>query len=436
MTGESAAASRRPSRCATTTAIAASSMPGTMCPSYRVTGDEQHLTRGRANTLRLALSGQLGAGALRRETMHDDARPVRGCKGCKRECPTGVDMAKMKIEFLHHYHARARPAAARPSDRASAALRAVGAPLAPLLNLRDRIPAAGPAVRASGSGFRAQPNAAAWRTATLLARSSQPAADVRDDGREVVSVRGHLQQLFRARESARGGRGAAGGRLRRANRARGRRRPPLCCGRTFLAAGMVDEARREARRVLRSAPFAARGVRDRRARAVLPVHLQRRVLDRCCRARDAASLARQSFLLEEFVAREHNAGRWRPAFGAAPRARAATWPLPPESLRRDDGGRTNLTARAWSADRNVVSSCCGMAGAFGYEAEHYDVSMKMGKPACSPKYVRPNAIRWSSLTARAAGTKFADGTGRQALHVAQVLRSALKAAPDKFIALR
>src|SRR5437588_5841783 len=76
---------------------------GTMCPSYRVTRDEQHTTRGRANTLRLALSGQLGADGIASEAVRAALDLCVSCKGCKRDCPTGVDMAKMKVEFLHHY---------------------------------------------------------------------------------------------------------------------------------------------------------------------------------------------------------------------------------------------------------------------------------------------------------------------------------------------
>src|SRR5258706_916510 len=83
---------------------------GTMCPSFRATGEEKHLTRGRANTLRLAISGQLGDlntnEAFTSDAMYETLDLCVSCKGCKRECPTGVDMAKMKIEFLHHYHLR------------------------------------------------------------------------------------------------------------------------------------------------------------------------------------------------------------------------------------------------------------------------------------------------------------------------------------------
>ncbi len=116
---------------------------GTMCPSYRVTRDEQHLTRGRANTLRLALSGQLGADALNGDAVHEALDLCVGCKGCKRDCPTGVDMAKMKIEVLaqrrlrHGLSLKQRLVAHLPAY-APLASRLPG-----LFNLRDRVPLLG-----------------------------------------------------------------------------------------------------------------------------------------------------------------------------------------------------------------------------------------------------------------------------------------------------
>ena len=98
--------------------------PGVMCPSYRATGDEQHLTRGRANSLRLALSGQLGPDALTSDEMRRDDVAVRLVQGLPRECPTGVDMAKMKLEFLAPLQEAAQADPARPADRLPAALRA------------------------------------------------------------------------------------------------------------------------------------------------------------------------------------------------------------------------------------------------------------------------------------------------------------------------
>ncbi|HEY0338468.1 MAG TPA: FAD-linked oxidase C-terminal domain-containing protein, partial [Burkholderiales bacterium] len=113
---------------------------GTMCPSYRVTRDEQHLTRGRANTLRLAISGQLGPDAFTSDTLYETLDLCVSCKGCKRECPTGVDMAKMKVEVMHR-HTQAHGLTAR--QRAIAYLPRYApwaSRVAPLMHLRDRLP--------------------------------------------------------------------------------------------------------------------------------------------------------------------------------------------------------------------------------------------------------------------------------------------------------
>ena len=116
------------------------SNPGVMCPSYRVTMDERHVTRGRANTLRLALTGQLGPGALTSDAMAETMALCVGCKGCRRECPTGVDMARMKIEYLHQ---RRKRHGLGFRDRAVAWLpryAPVASRLAWMMNLRDRLP--------------------------------------------------------------------------------------------------------------------------------------------------------------------------------------------------------------------------------------------------------------------------------------------------------
>ena len=115
---------------------------GTMCPSFRVTGNERDVTRGRANALRLAISGQLGPDAFTSDDMLETMKLCVSCKGCRRECPTGVDMAKMKIEVLAAANAR-RGLALR--DRLIAYLpryAPYAARLAPLLNARDAIPGA------------------------------------------------------------------------------------------------------------------------------------------------------------------------------------------------------------------------------------------------------------------------------------------------------
>src|SRR5258708_5392399 len=140
---------------------------GTMCPASPAPGSERDATRGRPTSLRLALSGQLGPDAFTSDEMHDTLALCVSCKGCRRECPTGVDMAKMKIEFLHHYHARHRYSL---KDKLIAYLPPYG-PLA------SRFPRTANPVQRMGKrafGFAAQRSLPKWRRSFLnsLRRSS------------------------------------------------------------------------------------------------------------------------------------------------------------------------------------------------------------------------------------------------------------------------
>ncbi|MEK9753641.1 MAG: FAD-linked oxidase C-terminal domain-containing protein, partial [Rhodospirillaceae bacterium] len=159
--------------------------PGVMCPSFRVTGDERDLTRGRANTLRLAISGQLGADAFTSDDMLATMKLCVGCKGCKRECPTGVDMARMKTEFLYHYRKRH---GLRLFDRLVAYLPRY-APWASrfawLLNLRDRLPGLAKLSEAV-AGFSAERKLPAWSLVPFREAFWPQAAVVADGAPEVV----------------------------------------------------------------------------------------------------------------------------------------------------------------------------------------------------------------------------------------------------------
>jgi len=173
---------------------------GTMCPSYRVTGDERHLTRGRANTLRLALSGQLGsdpggAGFPALDEVKAALDLCVSCKGCKRECPTGIDMARMKVEFMAQYR-KQRPLRLR--ERLIAYLPRY-APAAGLLHRAACQPGAG--LRQALCALRAAAHTAAL-SARCVPRERSPGVErERTGGR---ALRRYLQSLFRAREHARG----------------------------------------------------------------------------------------------------------------------------------------------------------------------------------------------------------------------------------------
>ncbi len=233
---------------------------GVMCPSYRVTRDERDVTRGRANTLRLAITGQLGPDALTSDETAETLKLCVSCKACRRECPTGVDMARMKIEVL---------AARAAKDGLSLHDRLVGylpryAPYASklswLLNLRDRLPGAAKLSEAV-TGFSARRSLPKWRSDYF--RDPAPSRPGRDGGRsrDVVLFADTFNRYFEREniDAARAVLEAAGCGVHFASPVDGGR--PLCCGRTFLSVGKTKEARYEAERTLAAlAPFVAQGM--------------------------------------------------------------------------------------------------------------------------------------------------------------------------------
>ena len=238
---------------------------GVMCPSYRVTRDERDVTRGRANTLRLAITGQLGSDALTSDEMAETMKLCVSCKACRRECPTGVDMARMKIEVQAARAAEARALAARPAGWLSAALCALrGDAGVTLFNLRDRS-AILRKPRRLVAGFSARRSLPKWRKDIYRDRSDwrYTARGRKSRAREVVLFADTFNRYFERENLDDALERAGGRRLSRAYAplpADGDERP-LCCGRTFLSVGLVDEARREMQRTLDAlTPYVARGM--------------------------------------------------------------------------------------------------------------------------------------------------------------------------------
>jgi len=387
---------------------------GTMCPSYRVTADEQHLTRGRANTLRLALSGQLGSDSD--AALKEALDLCVSCKGCKRECPTGVDMARMKIEFLAQYRKRhgltlrERLIAYLPRYAPWAAR------LAPLANFGSRL-------AACFAGFAPERRLPAWRTDYFPSPGRSGGAERR--GGEVVLLVDCFNRYFEP-ENVRAAIRVlehAGYGVQVAAPEGGER--PLCCGRTFLAAGLVDEAKAEARLILRAlSPYVERGlpVLGLEPSCLFTLRDEFSVM---LPGAEAAALAERALLLEEFLAREADQGRLK--LKLKPLARQAL--LHGHCHQKAFGAmaaveRTlrlvpDLTVSA------IESSCCGMAGSFGYEAEHYDISMKMAEMSLLPavRDARPDSLIVADGTS--CRQQIEHGAGRRALHVARILESAL-----------
>ncbi len=396
---------------------------GVMCPSYRVTGDEQHLTRGRANSLRLALSGQLGREALFDDAMRDTMDLCVGCKGCRRECPTGIDMAKMKVEFLYQYHQRHRRSL---QDRLVAYLpryAPYATKIGALLNLRKRD---GLLARAGEKllGLSARRSLPQWRERFIdREQSVDPAAS---DGQEVVLLVDTFNRYFEP-ENARAAQAvltAAGYRVRLVRSSDGER--PLCCGRSFLATGMVDEARHEARRMLNALrPHIERGT----AIIGLEPSCLLTLRDEFCSmlpGEETRALAAQALLFEEFLAREQQAGRLQLRLKPLAQRRALVHGhCHQKAFATMDALKQTLALIPQLEVEVIDSGCCGMAGAFGYEASHYEMSMQMAKLDLLPAVRSADDNTLLVANGTSCRHQIDDAAGRNARHIACLLQDAL-----------
>lgn len=384
---------------------------GVMCPSFRATRNERDTTRGRANTLRFAISGQM-PGGLTSDAMAETMKFCVSCKGCRRECPTGVDMARMKIEVL---------AARRRENGLTLADRLVGylpryAPTASrfawLMNLRNRL---GPLRRLTESvtGLSHRRDLPHWSAEPFRddeAQDSDPQvllfADVFNRYFEPENLRAALQVLR-----------AAGLRVAVAADGSGR---ALDCGRTLLAIGCVEEARAEAQRVIAA-------TLDAVGRGVPVVGLEpssiltfRDEFLALCPGRDAEALAAATYTFEEYLAQGHDLPLRpldRPIYvhgHCHQKAQDAVTPML-DLLRRIPGAEVSL----------IESACCGMAGAFGYAPDTIDVSLKMANLDLFPALASAPEEAIIVADGTSCRHQIADGTPRRAIHVARLLAQAL-----------
>jgi FAD/FMN-containing dehydrogenase/Fe-S oxidoreductase len=397
---------------------------GTMCPSYMVTREEAHSTRGRANTLRLAMSGRLGDTPLSDEGVHEVLDLCLECRACKSECPVSVDMARYKSEFLAGYWDRHF---VPPGVRAIASaheLAKIASAFAPISN----------ALAASGPGRwiaetvlgidkrRTQPQ---WTRQTLRRRlkGSDPASRVL--GSDPISAVLFADTFTEYADPEIGV--AAIDVLRHAGIG-ARVLPHGCCGRPLISTGMLGEARTNARLVTESLyDAAARGeaivfVEPSCLSAVREDNPD--LLKGLARER-ALTVAKQSVLFEEFLERECAAGRAALNLRPGP----ATVTLHVHCHQRSMGlgqAAAALLARIPSVNvTDLDAGCCGMAGSFGYAKEHYALSQAIGERKLLPVARRLG----SGDTLVAAGTscrhQVAHFAGVRALHPAVLLQSLL-----------
>ena len=391
-------------------------LEGTMCPSYMATRDEEHSTRGRANALRAVLSGKVPATDFAGKRLYEVMDLCLECKGCKAECPSNVDMAKLKYEFLNHYHAvNGLPLRNRLFGHI-AKLSAWGSRLAPLSNwiasswpnrlLMEKlcgIDRRRPLPPFAGETFtgwfdRRKPRPDAPRGSVVLFHDTFVTYNTPEIGRaavELLEAAGYGVELV----------------------------DKMCCGRPLISKGMLAEAKAHAEwNVARLAPLAARGVAIVGLEPSCLLTLRDEYVD-LLRNDEARQVARSSWLLEEFLLRERSRGLMLP-FRAGARRALLHGHCHQKAL---VGTAPTVAALTWAGFQvtEVDSGCCGMAGSFGFEKEHYDISVTLGNRRLAPAVKAAPADIEVVAPGISCRQQIQHLTGRRAKHPAEVLRESL-----------
>ena len=391
-------------------------LEGTMCPSYMATRDEEHSTRGRANALRAVLSGDLPPAEFTGRRLHEIMDLCLECKGCKAECPSNVDMAKLKYEFLYHYHrAHGLPLRNRLFGHI-ARLNALGARMPALVNWASSLaPCRFLLEKLTGIDRRRPlPTLAPETFSAWFARHRAPARAPRGD---VVLfhdtfVTYNVPEIGRAAVELLE---AAGYRVLLVDR--------KCCGRPLISKGLLDQAREHAAwNVARLAPEVARGAAVVGLEPSCLLTLRDESVD-LLRSEEARAVARQSFLLEEFLLRERQRGL-RLDFRRPGRKALLHGHCHQKAL---VGTAPTVAVLRWAGFEvsEVDSGCCGMAGSFGFEREHYDISLSLGNRRLAPAVTAASADTEIVAPGMSCRQQIAHLAGRRAKHPAEVLREAL-----------
>jgi Fe-S oxidoreductase len=388
-------------------------LEGTMCPSYMATLDEEHSTRGRANALRAVLSGKVSRGEFSGRRLYEILDLCLECKACKAECPSNVDMAKLKYEFLSHYHQNhGLPLRSRLFGRIEA-LNRWGSRLAPIANRWvNSWPNRWLLERLAGIDRR--------RPLPLFARETfedwfrRRRSNGNESKREVVLFHDTFNNFNTPSVAIAATRflERAGYRVILAEK--------KCCGRPLISKGMLKEGKAHAVwNVEHLFPYADRGVPIVGLEPSCLLTLRDEYPD-FLRSASARIVAQQSFLLEEFLQREREAGRITLGFKTNG-AKALLHGHCHQKALVGTGATVEVLRWAGFEVEEVDSGCCGMAGSFGFEKEHYDLSVTIANRRLVP------AVRAAEegVTIVASGISCRQQiehlTGRTAKHLAEVL---------------
>ncbi len=398
---------------------------GVMCPSFRITHDPAHSTGARVKAFKAALNGELGAQPF----MHPDLAAAMdlcvSCKGCKKECPSAVDMTLIKTEYLAQRNEQLGvPRRARMFGGLPQWLHRHRLPLAWLVRWRNASPrlarvaerwlgisAARQIPAPAGQPFLAEnPGSCGQRGKVALfvdTFTHYYTPEVAVAAQVVLTAGGYVVEILRPAADD------------------GEPERPLCCGRTYLSQGMVDKAKREGRRMMAAlAPALAAGTPIVGLEPSCLLALRDEFYSLSL-GPEVAQVGKQAFLFEEFLMREGNKGL-KLDLKPLPGARAV---VHGHCHQKAFGAMKAMKkVLGWIPEFEfdiVDASCCGMSGSFGLEAEHYEASVQMGELALLP------AVRAAPADALIVADGFScrhqikDGSGREAVHAAVLLAQAL-----------
>ncbi|HEV8650975.1 MAG TPA: FAD-binding and (Fe-S)-binding domain-containing protein [Actinomycetes bacterium] len=398
---------------------------GTMCPSYMVTREEQHSTRGRARLLFEMLQGEVVTGRWRSKEVHDALDLCLSCKGCKGDCPVSVDMATYKAEFLSHYYkGRLRPRTAYSLGLVWWAARA--AARAPrLANFLTQAPLLRQQVKLLGGIAPARPVPPfAVEPFTTWFRRRGPG---NPGGRPVLLWPDTFNNYFQP-QTARAAvevLEAAGFRVELPG-------APLCCGRPLYDFGMLTLARRQLRQVLAAVgPRVAEGVPLVGLEPSCLATFRDELANLFPGNEGAKRLQQQSFTLAELLT--GHADGWTPP---AARRRALVQGHCHQQAVIGMGPDRRLMAAMGLEAEVLDAGCCGMAGSFGFEREHYDVAMQVGERVLLPAVRQTDPDVLVVADGFSCRTQIEQATGRPTRHLAEVLRDALHDQPGSRVGSR
>jgi FAD/FMN-containing dehydrogenase/Fe-S oxidoreductase len=394
--------------------------PGTMCPSYMVTREEEHSTRGRANLLRAALSGRLPQDEYTGSRMFEALDLCLECKACKTECPANVDMAKLKYEFLAHYNARHGPSLRARVFGNIAFLSRIGSATAPVSNwlLESRI------IRRSlqsALGIHPMRKLPRFARVTFQRHLRKHPPSLKSDSTPNVVL---FNDTFTNYNEP--GIGIAALKLLESAGARVCVPEMVCCGRPLISKGLLDRAKENARKnIALLAPMLESGcvVVGCEPSCLLTLRDEYPVL---VPSEEAQKLANSALLVDQYLVQQLEAGEWQPAFSQRRRPVLLHGHCHQKSLVGTTASLRLLRMTPGSEVSEIDSGCCGMAGSFGYEKEHYGLSLGIGEMRLFPavRQAPPEAeIVASGISCR---QQILHATGRKARHLAEVLAGALQ----------